>query len=159
MARVHPADVVVGRIADDLGLLVHAAAGELGSIRAGALAFVLDAVRSSGLEGDTSLTGALEALAAALAEEEAEAPLEPRSARGDPPHEPPQGEGTRSAGRRASRPVRKQAIRDHASLVDGLPRGAHVAGLWSSRRDRFKSIKTIARPGGMVRQAGTGRRV
>ena len=77
LARVHPADVVVGRIADDLGLLAHAAAGELGSIRAGALGFVLDAVRSSGLEGDTSLTGALEALAAALAEEEAEAPLEP----------------------------------------------------------------------------------
>jgi ATP-dependent helicase/nuclease subunit A len=77
LARVHPADVVVGRIADDLGLLAHAAAGDLGSIRVGALAFVLDAVRSSSLEGDTSLTGALEALDAALAAEEAEAPLEP----------------------------------------------------------------------------------
>ena len=77
LARSHPADIVVGRIADDLGLLVYAAAGELGSIRAGAMGFVLDAVRSSGLEGDTSLTGALEALEAALAEEEAEAPLEP----------------------------------------------------------------------------------
>lgn len=77
LARKEPADVAVGRIAEDLGLLPHAAAGELGSIRAGALGFVLDAVRSSGLEGDTSLTGALEALAAALSEEEAEAPLEP----------------------------------------------------------------------------------
>jgi ATP-dependent helicase/nuclease subunit A len=76
-ARRQPADVVVGRIAQDLGLLAHAAAGELGSIRAGALAFVLDAVRAAGLAGDTSITGALEALDAALGEEEAEAPLEP----------------------------------------------------------------------------------
>jgi len=77
LSRKEPADVAIGRIAEDLGLLPHAAAGELGSIRAGALGFVLDAVRSSGLEGDTSLTGALEALAAALSEEAAEAPLEP----------------------------------------------------------------------------------
>ena len=77
LAQREPADVVVPRIADDLGLLAYAASGELGSIRAGALSFVLDAVRVSGAEGDTSLLGALEALDAALAEDEAETPLQP----------------------------------------------------------------------------------
>ena len=76
-ARSEPADVTVARIADELGLLPHAAGGELGGVRAGTLAFVLDAVRGAGLQGDTSLTGALEAIEAALLEEEAEAPLEP----------------------------------------------------------------------------------
>jgi ATP-dependent helicase/nuclease subunit A len=75
--RKRPADVTIGMIADELGLLAHAAAGELGAVRAGALAFVLDAVRGAGLRGDTSITAALEALEAALLEEEAEAPLEP----------------------------------------------------------------------------------
>ncbi|MSR35124.1 MAG: hypothetical protein EXR95_00575 [Gemmatimonadetes bacterium] len=76
-ARTRPADVTVARVADELGLLAHAAAGELGGVRAGALAFALDAVRAAGLRGDTSITAALEALDAALLEEEAEAPLEP----------------------------------------------------------------------------------
>ena len=77
LARREPADVVVQRIVSELGLLAYAAAGELGSIRAGALAYVLDAVRAAGLAGDTSLTGALGALDSALLDEEAEAPLEP----------------------------------------------------------------------------------
>jgi ATP-dependent helicase/nuclease subunit A len=77
LGRSDPADVVVGRIASELGLLQWAAAGELGSIRAGALAFVLDAVRAAGLSGDTSLTGALAALETATVDDEAEAPLEP----------------------------------------------------------------------------------
>ena len=76
-ARIQPADVVVASIAEELGLLPYAASGELGGVRAGALAFALDAVRGAGLRGDTSLTGALEALEAALLEDEAEAPLEP----------------------------------------------------------------------------------
>ena len=77
LAREQAADTVVGRIADDVALLPWAAAGELGSIRAGALVFALDAVRRAGLDGDTSLGGAVDALAAALEDEEAEAPLEP----------------------------------------------------------------------------------
>ena len=145
LARVHPADVLVGRIADDLGLLAHAAAGELGSIRAGALAFVLDAVRSSGLEGDTSLTGALEALAAALAEEEAEAPLEP---------------GRRSVIRLMNlhkakgleAPVvvlaapfgnRTYGITRH---LERTPEGRARGWLVVQQKDGFNSIKTIARP-------------
>lgn len=72
-----PADVFVGRLAHDLGLLPLAASGDLGSVRAGALLYALDAVRASALAGDASLPGALEALGAALDLTEAEAPLEP----------------------------------------------------------------------------------
>ena len=71
------ADVVVAELAEELALIPYAAAGALGQIRAGALSFALDAVRGAGLDGDTSLVGALEALEMALGEEEAEAPLEP----------------------------------------------------------------------------------
>ena len=147
LARVHPADVVVGRIADDLGLLVHAAAGELGSIRAGALAFVLDAVRSSGLEGDTSLTGALEALAAALTEEEAEAPLEP---------------GRRGVVRLMN--LHKAKGLEAPVVVLASPFGNRVYGItrhlertregrargWLvvQQKDHFRSVRTIARPSG-----------
>ncbi|MGD8320391.1 MAG: UvrD-helicase domain-containing protein [Gemmatimonadota bacterium] len=76
-ASREPSDVFVGRVASELGLLPFAAAGELGSIRAGALVFALDAVRGAALAGEASLPGALEALRAALGAKEAEAPLEP----------------------------------------------------------------------------------
>ena len=72
-----PADVFVGRLVSELGLLPFAAAGELGSLRAGALLYALDAVRAAAFAGDTSLPGALSALRAALELKEAEAPLEP----------------------------------------------------------------------------------
>ncbi|MDX1645665.1 MAG: UvrD-helicase domain-containing protein, partial [Longimicrobiales bacterium] len=71
------ADVFIGRLSSELGLLPLAAAGELGSIRAGALLYALDAVGAAALGGDASLPGAREALAAALELAEAEAPLEP----------------------------------------------------------------------------------
>lgn len=72
-----PADIFVSRLASELGLLPYAASGELGSLRAGALLFALDAVRSAALGGDASLPGALAALESALDLKEAEAPLEP----------------------------------------------------------------------------------
>ncbi|MEM7413944.1 MAG: UvrD-helicase domain-containing protein [Gemmatimonadota bacterium] len=72
-----PADVFIGRLVSELGLLPYAASGELGSLRAGALLYALDAVRAAAFGGDTSLTGALTALRAALDLKEAEAPLEP----------------------------------------------------------------------------------
>ena len=72
-----PADVFVGRLASELGLLPYAVAGELGSLRAGALLYALDAVRAAALAGDTSLPGAIAALRSALELREAEAPLEP----------------------------------------------------------------------------------
>jgi ATP-dependent helicase/nuclease subunit A len=77
LARREPADVVVARIMDEQGLLPYAAGGPLGESRAGALLFVLDAVRKAALEGDATLAGALSAIEAALESEEAEAPLEP----------------------------------------------------------------------------------
>ena len=61
----------------ELGLLPFAAAGDLGALRAGALVYVLDAVRGAALAGDASLPGALEALRTALEAREAEAPLQP----------------------------------------------------------------------------------
>jgi len=76
-STLQPADVFVGRLAGELGLLPLAAAGELGTLRAGAILYALDVVRSVALAGDTSLPGAVAALDAALALTEAEAPLEP----------------------------------------------------------------------------------
>ncbi len=75
--RTEPADVFVARAVSGLGLLPFAASGDLGAIRAGALAYALDAVRAAALAGDASLPGALDALATALDAREAEAPLEP----------------------------------------------------------------------------------
>ena len=72
-----PADIFVSRLVSALGLLPYAAAGELGTLRAGALVYALDAVRGAALAGDASLPGALSALRAALDLAEAEAPLEP----------------------------------------------------------------------------------
>lgn len=76
-ATADPADVFVGRLVAELGILPFAAAGELGTLRAGALLYGLDAVRAAAFGGDTSLPGALRALESALDLKEAEAPLEP----------------------------------------------------------------------------------
>ncbi len=76
-STVQPADIFVSRLTSELGLLPFAAAGELGTLRAGALVYALDAVRGAALAGYASLPGALEALQAALELAEAEAPLEP----------------------------------------------------------------------------------
>ncbi len=76
-SRSEPADVLIERLVAELGLFPHAAAGDLGSVRVGALAYSLDAVRAHAAAGDTSLVGALEALGAALEWDDAEAPLEP----------------------------------------------------------------------------------
>ena len=76
-SRKLPADVVVGNIVDELGLLPYLAAGESGGSNAGALVYALNAVRQAGIDGDTSLQAALEALEEALSVEDAEAPLQP----------------------------------------------------------------------------------
>ena len=72
-----PADIFVTSLVSELGLLPVAAAGELGSLRAGALVYALDAVRTAAAAGEASLPGALAALGSALDLAEAEAPLEP----------------------------------------------------------------------------------
>src|SRR5690606_15737433 len=69
--------IAINGIVQDLGILPFAAAGDLGESRAGALLFALDAVRAAAHAGDSSLSGALTTLDAALDEDESEAPLEP----------------------------------------------------------------------------------
>ena len=76
-STMEPADVFISRLANEVGLLPFAAAGDLGSLRVGALVYALDTVRAAVLSGEASLPGALTALNAALALAEAEAPLEP----------------------------------------------------------------------------------
>ncbi|MEX0890737.1 MAG: UvrD-helicase domain-containing protein, partial [Gemmatimonadota bacterium] len=80
-SRNEPADVFLPALVDELGLLPHAAAGELGASRAGALLFLLDSVRAAAIVDDASLGGAIAAVEGALESDEAEAPLEP--GRGD----------------------------------------------------------------------------
>ena len=69
------------RLVRGTGLFPLAAAGKLGELRAGALAYLLDAVRARALEGDTSIAGAADAIETALDWDDAEAPLVP--GRGD----------------------------------------------------------------------------
>lgn len=76
-SNAEAADVFVARLVREVGLLPFAAAGDLGSLRAGALVFMLDTVRAATLGGEAALPGALAALDAALALTDAEAPLEP----------------------------------------------------------------------------------
>jgi ATP-dependent helicase/nuclease subunit A len=76
MARELPADAAVPAIVDRLGILPHAAAGELGGPRAGALLFALDALRTASLAGASSLAEAVVVLEAAL-DADADAPLVP----------------------------------------------------------------------------------
>jgi ATP-dependent helicase/nuclease subunit A len=72
-----PSDVFVAELVEELGLLPFAASGPLGTLRAGALLYVLDVVRATAAGGDSSLPGALRALQAGLELSEAEAPFEP----------------------------------------------------------------------------------
>ena len=76
-ARREPADVTAERLVAETGLFPLAAAGKLGQLRAGTLAYLLNAVRARALEGDTSLMGAVDALETALDWDDAEAPLVP----------------------------------------------------------------------------------
>ena len=76
-ARREPADLTAERLVAETGLFPLAAAGTLGQLRAGALVYLLNAVRGRALEGDTSLAGAVDALETALEWEDAEAPLVP----------------------------------------------------------------------------------
>ena len=76
-ARREPADVTAERLVAETGLFPLAAAGTLGELRAGALVYLLNAVRGRALEGDTSIAGAVDALETALDWEDAEAPLVP----------------------------------------------------------------------------------
>ncbi|MGI9625612.1 MAG: UvrD-helicase domain-containing protein, partial [Longimicrobiales bacterium] len=77
LARREPADLALERIVSDVGLFPLAASGTLGQLRAGALVYVLDAVRARTVGGDPSIHGAVDAIETALAWDDAEAPLVP----------------------------------------------------------------------------------
>ncbi len=77
LARHEPADVTAERLVNEIGLFPLAAAGTLGEMRAGALVYLLDAVRARARAGDSSLAGAVDAMETALAWDDAEAPLIP----------------------------------------------------------------------------------
>ena len=76
-SRREPADIVIGRLVDRLGLMPFVASSTLGTLRAGIMAYALDSVRAEALRGNASLAGAVEALEAALKWEDAEAPFDP----------------------------------------------------------------------------------
>ena len=76
-SRREPADVVIGRLVDRLGLMPLVASSTLGTLRAGIMAYALDSVRAEAVRGNASLAGAVEALEAALDWEDAEAPFDP----------------------------------------------------------------------------------
>ncbi|MXW10183.1 MAG: AAA family ATPase, partial [Gammaproteobacteria bacterium] len=76
-SRREPADIVIGRLVDRLGLMPFVASSTLGTLRAGIMAYALDSVRAEALRGNASLAGAVEALQAALDWEDAEAPFDP----------------------------------------------------------------------------------
>jgi ATP-dependent helicase/nuclease subunit A len=78
-ARAIPADAAVAAIVERLGIIPHAAAGDLGATRAGALVYALDAIRQAALDGKTSLAQAVEVLETALTAE-VDAPLLPGEA-------------------------------------------------------------------------------
>ncbi len=76
LAHGMPADAAVAAIVERLGIIPHAAAGDLGATRAGALVYALDAIRQAALDGKTSLAQAVEVLETALTAE-VDAPLIP----------------------------------------------------------------------------------
>ena len=73
----HPADVLLERILDDSGLLLHAAAQPLGEARAGALLHLVGSLRAASTAGANGLPDAMEHLEVILGAEVADAPLRP----------------------------------------------------------------------------------
>lgn len=146
-STAEPADVFIARLASEIGLLPYAAAGELGSLRAGAFLYAMDAIRAAAFSGDTSLPGALDAVRAALDLNEAEAPLEP--GRSDAVrlmnlHQAKGLEGTvvvlaDPTGSKARRPD-MHVTRSEAGGAEGFLRVGEAG--------RFGSIRVLARPEG-----------
>ena len=77
IAQRHPADVLLERILDDSGLLLHAAAQPLGEARAGALLHLVESLRAASVLGANGLPDAMERLETVLTAESADAPLRP----------------------------------------------------------------------------------
>ena len=73
----HPADVLLERILDDSGLLLHAAAQPLGEARAGALLHLVESLRAASIVGANGLPDAMTRLETVLSADAADAPLRP----------------------------------------------------------------------------------
>ena len=77
LSQRHPADVLLERILDESGLLLHAVAQPLGDARAGALIHLVDSLRASSIVGGNGLPDAMEVLTAILGAESSDASLRP----------------------------------------------------------------------------------
>ena len=73
----HAADVLLERILDDSGLLVHAVAQPLGDARGGALVHLVESLRAVSMLGATGLPDAMDRLEVVLSAESADASLRP----------------------------------------------------------------------------------
>jgi ATP-dependent helicase/nuclease subunit A len=69
LAERHPADVVVERILNETGLLIHAAGQPLGDVRAGTLLHLVEVLRASGASGIPEAIACIERLLEAEAPE------------------------------------------------------------------------------------------
>jgi ATP-dependent helicase/nuclease subunit A len=156
-SRREPADVLIGRIVDETGLVPLAAARDLGELRAGSLRFALDALRVAALAGDTSVAAATEALRTALEADEAEAPLEPVRrgvARVMTLH---QAKGLEAPVVVLAHPV---ASGDHpvTSHVERRPDGSAVGYLVVEQRETLYRSRVLARPPGWEEKEAEERR-
>ena len=73
----HAADILLERIIDDTGLLIHAASQPLGDARAGALMHLVESLRLASVTGANGITDAMDRLELLLASEAPDAPLRP----------------------------------------------------------------------------------
>lgn len=74
-SQLHSADILLGQIMDETGLLYHAASADLGEARAGALLHLVASVRAAAANGDATLTDAMRRLDQLLAADAPDAPL------------------------------------------------------------------------------------
>ncbi|HEY0996655.1 MAG TPA: UvrD-helicase domain-containing protein, partial [Gemmatimonadaceae bacterium] len=80
-AQRQPADVLVEEILDATGLLAHAAGGELGEVRAGALLHIVESLRAASSHGAGSVVDAITHIDLLLEADAPDVPLRP--GRGD----------------------------------------------------------------------------
>ena len=156
-SRTEPADVLVGRILDEVGLVPLAAAREMGELRAGSVLFALDTLRVAALAGDTSIAAATEALRTALDADEAEAPLEPVRAGVARVMTLHQAKGLEAPVVALVHPVgqKDHPIRRHIERRDD---GSATGWLVVEEQDRQWRKRTIARPGGWEEKEAEERR-
>lgn len=156
-ARTTPADVLVSRIMDRVGLIPLAASRDLGELRSGALLFALDTLRVAALHGDTSVPAAVDALRNALESDEAEAPLEPIRRGAVRVMTLHQAKGLEAPVVALVHPV-DQREHEITSHVERREDGSAVGYLVIRERQSQYRIRTIARPAGWEEREAEERR-